>query len=82
MSRDWTREEFGITGNEPDAYTKLKQQLAIAVEVIHIIKRQCELLIPKNGLSPVGDRMVMKTFLNVIDRAEQKLGVKFEELEK
>lgn len=38
-------------------------------EVIHIIKRQCELLMPKNGLNPVGDRAVMKTFLNKIDEA-------------
>lgn len=36
-------------------------------EVLHIIKRQCELLMPKNGLNPVGDRAVMKMFLTKID---------------
>lgn len=38
-------------------------------EVIHIIKRQCEFLMPKNGLNPVGDRAVMKAFLTKIDEA-------------
>ncbi len=41
MSRDWTQQEFGITGKEPDAYeqlkselAKVKKQLAIAVEAL------------------------------------------------
>lgn len=43
MSRDWTQQEFGITGKEPDSYeqlkselAKVKQQLAIAVEALEI----------------------------------------------
>lgn len=45
MARDWTQEEFGITGKEPDAYeqlkselAKVKKQLAIVVEALEKIK--------------------------------------------
>ena len=44
MTRDWTQAEYGITGNEPDAFeqtkaelSKLKQQLAIAVEALKAV---------------------------------------------
>ena len=49
MSRDWTQEEFNITGNEPDAYeqmkaelAKVKQQLAIAVEALETIEKKSD----------------------------------------
>ena len=45
MARDWTQQEFGITGKEPDAYeqlkselAKVKKQLATAVEENKLLK--------------------------------------------
>ena len=52
---------------EHKANTELLEENAQLKEVLHIIKRQCELLMPKNGLNPVGDRAVMKMFLTKID---------------
>ena len=52
---------------EHKANTELLEENAKLKEVLHIIKRQCELLMPKNGLNPVGDRAVMKIFLTKID---------------
>lgn len=38
-------------------------------EVTHIIKRQCELLMPKNGLNPVTQRgQLCQTFISLIRR--------------
>ena len=42
-------------------------ELKAIKEVLHIIKRQCELLMPKNGLNPRGDRAIMKMFLDKIN---------------
>lgn len=37
-------------------------------DVLKTIKRQCELLLPKNGLAPVGDRQrLCRTFFDLID---------------
>lgn len=65
----WTQlEKSAEILSHHEAYINLlEEENAKLKEVMHIIKRQCELLMPKNGLNPVGDRAVMKTFLNKIN---------------
>ena len=55
-----------IEGEEINA--ELEAENAKLKELLNTIKKQCELRIPKNGLSPVGDRAVLcKLFLDLID---------------
>lgn len=51
----------GLLRHAREQNTKLK-------EVLSVIKHQCELLLPKNGLNPISsDRAVMMSFLNKIN---------------
>lgn len=50
------------------AYNELLEENARLKDVLKTIKRQCELLLPKNGLAPVGDRQrLCRTFFDLID---------------
>ena len=51
-----------------DSYWKEVEKNKKLKELLNKIKTQCELIVPKNGLSPVGDReRLCKAFLNLID---------------